>query len=280
MKNVKKVWLVTGSASGIGAAIAAAATNDGHDVVATDLDGHAVAASFASRGLNVVPESMDITSASEVQRVVDSTMRRFGRIDVLVNNAGYGLFGPFEEVSPQELESQFLTNVFGTFTVTRAVLPTMRRQRAGHIFNMSSNGGFRGVPGASAYSGTKFAIEGMSESLAYELAGFGIKITLVEPGAFRTNFLDAKVLQRGKGRIADYDEYRAESAAATEARNRRQIGDPERLGQAIIHLANNPEPPLRFIAGSDAVKVVEAKLTSVAEELDRWRSLSLSTDFD
>jgi NAD(P)-dependent dehydrogenase (short-subunit alcohol dehydrogenase family) len=210
---------------------------------------------------------------------VSACLEHFGRLDVLVNNAGYGQFGPFEEVEPEAIERQFATNVMGTFNVTRAVLPVLRKQRSGHVINMSSNGGFKGVAGASMYSATKFALEGFSESLAQEITGFGIKLTLVEPGAFRTDFLDSRSLKLGSGEIPDYDEYRARAQAVFAARNHQQVGDPARLGVAVVHLVNEPHPPLRFIAGADALKVVEDKLEAVAEETARWRELTLSTDF-
>jgi NAD(P)-dependent dehydrogenase (short-subunit alcohol dehydrogenase family) len=187
---------------------------------------------------------------------VEAALARFGRIDVLLNNAGYGQFGPFEEIEPEAIERQFATNVFGTFNVTRAVLPVMRRQRAGLVINMSSNGGFKGVRGASMYSATKFAIEGFSEALAQEIADFGLKLTIVEPGAFR-----------------------AKANAVAEARNHNQVGDPDTLGLALVQIANETDPPLRFVAGADALKVVDDKLDHVAHEVERWRELSHSTDF-
>ena len=222
---------------------------------------------------------LDIRVVAQAESVVEAALKRFGRIDVLVNNAGYGQFGPFEEVEPQAIERQFATNVFGTFNVTRAVLPVMRKQRCGHVINMSSNGGFKGVSGASMYSASKFAIEGFSESLAQEIANFGIKLTLVEPGAFRTDFLDSRMLKIGTHSLDDYSEFRTSALAVFEARNHQQVGDPDKLGLAVVKLVEQKEPPLRFVAGADAVQVVEDKLAFVAAELSRWRALSTSTDF-
>ncbi|MGF6108851.1 SDR family NAD(P)-dependent oxidoreductase [Pseudomonas frederiksbergensis] len=275
--NGRRVWLITGAANGLGAGIAKAALAHGDAVVATDLDLPSLEAMYGDRALNAV---LDIREFTQAEAVVAAAIERFGRIDVLVNNAGYGQFGPFEEVEPEAIERQFATNVFGTFNVTRAVLPVMRRQRSAHVINMSSNGGFKGVPGASMYSSSKFAIEGFSEALALEIEPFGIKLTLVEPGAFRTEFLDSRMLKLGTRALEDYDDLRTKTLAVFEARNHQQIGDPDRLGRAVVALAALPQPPLRFVAGADAVKVVDDKLAFVAAELNQWRDLSLSTDFN
>jgi NAD(P)-dependent dehydrogenase (short-subunit alcohol dehydrogenase family) len=276
---MSKVWFITGSAGGIGAGIARAALTAGDVVVATDLDLERLQQVYAANTAHVLTAQLDIRNAAQAEAAVEAALARFGRIDVLVNNAGYGQFGPFEEIKPEAIESQFATNVFGTFNVTRAVLPVMRRQRAGHVINMSSNGGFKGVRGASMYSATKFAIEGFSEALAQEIADFGLKLTIVEPGAFRTNFLDDRSLKRGTHALNDYDDFRAKANAVFEARNHNQVGDPDKLGLALVQIANETDPPLRFVAGADALKVVDDKLDYVAHEVERWRELSLSTDF-
>ncbi|MDY0833715.1 SDR family NAD(P)-dependent oxidoreductase [Pseudomonas sp. SED1] len=274
---MSRVWMITGSAGGLGAGIARAALDHGDQVVVTDLDLARLDQTYS--GDQVMTAALDIRDEQQAQTVVAAAIARFGRIDVLVNNAGYGQFGPFEEVEPEAIERQFATNVFGTFNVTRAVLPVMRRQRSGHLVMMSSNGGFKGVRGASMYSASKFAIEGFSEALAEEVAEFGIRLTLLEPGAFRTDFLDSRMLKLGTRALEDYAEFRARTLAVFEARNHRQIGDPDRLGLAVVQLAALAAPPLRFVAGSDAVSVVEAKLGQVHADLEHWRSLSLSTDF-
>ncbi|NVZ33543.1 SDR family NAD(P)-dependent oxidoreductase [Pseudomonas sp. A4002] len=274
---MSRVWMITGSAGGLGAGIARAALVNGDQVVATDLDLARLDQTYSSD--QVMTAALDIRDEQQAQTVVAAAIARFGRIDVLVNNAGYGQFGPFEEVEPEAIERQFATNVFGTFNVTRAVLPVMRRQRSGHLVMMSSNGGFKGVRGASMYSASKFAIEGFSEALAEEVAEFGIRLTLLEPGAFRTDFLDSRTLKLGTRALEDYAEFRARTLAVFEARNHRQIGDPYRLGLAVVQLEALAAPPLRFVAGSDALSVVEAKLDQVRADLERWRSLSTSTDF-
>jgi NAD(P)-dependent dehydrogenase (short-subunit alcohol dehydrogenase family) len=276
---MNKIWFITGSAGGIGAGIAKAALAAGHKVVATDIDLDRLRTTYAAYADQVLTAQLDIRDPAQAAAAADAALARFGRIDVLVNNAGYGQFGPFEEIEAGAIERQLATNVLGTFNVTRAVLPVMRRQRAGYLINMSSNGGFKGVAGASMYSASKFAIEGFSESLEQEIAGFGIKLTIVEPGAFRTDFLDDRMLKYGSGAIDDYAEHRAKAKAVFEARNHNQVGDPDKLGQALVYLADEASPPLRFIAGADALKVVEDKLLHVAGEVKRWRSLSVSTDF-
>jgi NAD(P)-dependent dehydrogenase (short-subunit alcohol dehydrogenase family) len=276
---MSQVWFVTGSAGGIGAGIAQAALAAGNLVVATDLDPERLQLTYAAHAAQAVTARLDIRDAAQSEAAVEATLARFGRIDVLVNNAGFGQFGPFEEIEPEAVERQFATNVFGTFNVTRAVLPVMRRQRAGHVINMSSNGGFKGVSGASMYSATKFAIEGFSESLAQEIAGFGIKLTIVEPGAFRTDFLDGRSLKLGTQELHDYADLRAKANAVFEARNHNQVGDPDKLGRALVQIAGEIDPPLRFVAGADALKVIDDTLRAVADEVERWRSLSLSTGF-
>lgn len=276
---MSKVWLITGSASGIGKGIAHAALAAGDQVVATDLDLARLHDVFGACGDQVLSLHLDIRDQAQAHAAVSACIARFGRLDVLVNNAGYGQFGPFEEIDADAVERQFATNVLGTFNVTRAALPTLRQQRSGHILNMSSNGGFKGVAGASMYSASKFALEGFSESLAQEIASFGIRLTVVEPGAFRTDFLDPRALKLASGSIPDYDDYRASALAVFAARNHQQPGDPARLGNALVRLVNEPVPPLRFIAGADALSVVNAKLTAVAKETAAWLELSLSTDF-
>jgi NAD(P)-dependent dehydrogenase (short-subunit alcohol dehydrogenase family) len=276
---MSRVWFITGSAGGIGAGIARAALAAGDLVAATDLDLERLQQAYGANATQLLTARLDIRDALQAGAAVDATLARFGRIDVLVNNAGYGQFGPFEEIQPDAIERQFATNVFGTFNVTRAVLPAMRRQRAGHVINMSSNGGFKGVRGASMYSASKFAIEGFSEALAQEIAGFGIKLTIVEPGAFRTDFLDDRSLKRGTHDLSDYADFRAAANAVFEARNHNQTGDPDKLGRALVQIAADSDPPLRFVAGADALKVVDDKLADVAREVERWRELSLSTGF-
>ncbi|HEY9539996.1 MAG TPA: SDR family NAD(P)-dependent oxidoreductase, partial [Kiloniellaceae bacterium] len=215
---------------------------------------------------------------AQAEAAVAVALDRFGRIDVLVNNAGYGQLGLFEENEPGEIERQFAINVFGTFHVTRAVLPVLRRQRRGHIFNLSSMGGALGFLGASAYCATKFAIEGFSESLASEVEPFGIHVTIVEPGFFRTDFLDGSSVRYGSRDIADYAELSAQAKATYQGHNHRQAGDPAKLGTALVELAAAAAPPLRYAAGSDAVDAILGSLAERQDEIERWRALSVATD--
>ncbi len=277
--NSEKVWFVTGATRGIGAEIAKAALAAGHRLVATGRDRTALDAVFGADHPRVLTLALDVAREADAQQAVAATLARFGRIDVLVNNAGYGLLGGFESLDTEAIERQFATNVPGLFHVTRAALPAMRHQRAGQIFNLSSVGGMVGYAGASVYVSTKFAVEGFSESLAMEVAAFGIGVTIVEPGFFRTDFLDNRSVQYG-GRSVDtaYDASAAQWRDAYEAYNHRQLGDPAKLGIALVALANEAKPPLRFAAGSDAYAAIGQKLASVRAEMDRWHKLSVSTD--
>jgi NAD(P)-dependent dehydrogenase (short-subunit alcohol dehydrogenase family) len=206
-------------------------------------------------------------------------VKTFGRIDILVNNAGYGLLGAVEEASDAETRKLFGTNVFGLLNVTRAVLPHMRRQRSGHIINLSSVGGYTGYPGWGVYGATKFAVEGISEALAGEVAPLGIRVTVVEPGFFRTDFLDETSLSRTALEIDDYCDSVGKTRSHAADVNHGQRGDPRKLAQAFIRLVNAKNPPLRLPLGSDTVERIEAKNAFVAKELAEWRSVATSTDF-
>ena len=278
--RMSRVWLITGASRGLGAAIAKVALAAGDLVVATGRNREQIAQAFARDGHRVLALTLDVTDEAQALRAVDATMSRFGRIDVLVNAAGYGLLGMFEENTPGAIERQFATNVFGLMHVTRAVLPVMRRQRSGRIFNLTSVAGLVGSAGGSIYSSTKFAVEGFSESLAQELAPFGIQVTLVEPGFFRTDFLDAGSMQYGSKCIEDYAASSAAIRAALGERNHRQPGDPVKLGVAIVMLASTEHPPLHWVAGRDAVVLAGDKIATLRAELERWRGLSLSTDLE
>lgn len=276
----QKTWLVTGAARGLGAAIARAALDAGDRIVVAGRNRDALVQAFGPDSDTVLSLALDVTDAAAVQTGVEAVVARFGRIDVLVNNAGYGHLGIFEELTAQDDRAQFDTNVFGLFDMTRAVLPIMRAQRSGHVFNISSGGGMVGGASGSIYCATKFAVEGFSESIAQELAPFGVHVTIVEPGFFRTDFLDASSVRYGANPIADYAEASAALRGFYDARSHNQAGDPAKLGQAMLVLANAENPPVRWTAGTDAVAMVEGKMAGVKAELDAWRALSLSTDGD
>ncbi|MFZ6653845.1 oxidoreductase [Undibacterium sp. TJN19] len=274
----QKTWFITGATRGIGAAIAKVVLDSGANVVVTGRSVEKLQTLFASYGTRVLALALDVNDTTQIQAAVQAATAQFGGIDVLVNNAGYGQLGLFEEISAAEINTQFNTNVFGSMNMVRAVLPIMRKQRRGHIFNLSSVGGIVGFSGASVYCASKFAIEGFSESLALEVAGFGIHITIVEPGFFRTDFLDQNSVRYGEIAIADYAESSAASRQTYDAYNHQQQGDPVKLGLALLSLSAAPQPPLRFVAGSDAVGMIAGSLDRHAQELQQWRVLSTSTD--
>lgn len=276
---MSKVWFVTGAGRGIGASIVTSALEAGHKVVATGRNLQNLEAAFARFGESVLCLELDVTCEQQAAIAITQAADWFGRIDVLVNNAGYGQLGLFEEVPHSAVEEQFRTNVFGLMQVTRAALPQMRRQRGGHILNIASIGGFCGFESSSIYCATKFAVEGFSESLALEVARFGINVTIVEPGFFRTDFLDASSVRYGGPQIDEYDDPNGAPRASYEAYNHKQLGDPAKLAQALIKLVELEEAPLHFLAGSDAVTYFLDTFARRQSEVARNILLSTSTDF-
>jgi len=275
---MSKIWFVTGSTRGIGAEIVKAALQSGDSVVATGRDPDKIRAAFAADADRVLALALDVTDPAAITAAVEAAVNKFGRIDVLVNNAGYGHLGLFEESAPEDAERQFATNVFGLFNVTRAVLPVMRQQRAGRVFNISSIAGIRGGMGGSLYCASKFAIEGFSESLAQEVESFGIHVTVVEPGFFRTDFLDESSVRFGAKPIEDYAEISAQIRAGYRDRNHQQAGDPAKLAAVIVELAARDKPLFRYAAGSDSAGVFAAKIERLQSELEASRPLSATTD--
>jgi NAD(P)-dependent dehydrogenase (short-subunit alcohol dehydrogenase family) len=276
---MSKTWFITGATRGLGADVAAAALKAGDRVVATGRQRAAVGDKLGPDNDRLLALELDVSDAAQARAAVAAALERFGAIDVLVNNAGYGHLGYFEETTPADIEAQYATNVFGLFNVTRAVLPAMRAARKGHVFNLSSTAGYRGIETGSLYCSSKFAVEGFSESLAAELAPFGIHVTIVEPGPFRTDFLKPESLRFVAAEVPDYADRRDASRASFEQRNGKQQGDPVLLAEALVTLASAPQPPLRFTAGALAVNGLDAKLAAMKAELDRWRDLGLATDF-
>ena len=275
--SFKRVWMITGASRGMGAEITAAALAQGDAVVATARKSSAVTHALGLQpGLLAV--DLDVTSESAAHHAVKLAVEHFGRIDVLVNNAGYGLAGAVEETSAQEVRSIFDTNVMGLLNVTRAVLPQMRSQRSGHVINMSSLGGYRVGAGFGVYGSTKFAVEGLSEALHAELAPLGIHVTVVEPGYFRTDFLDSSSAMEAKNVIADYAETAGKVRVSANAYNHRQPGDPKRLAQALLTLVSATNPPSRLQLGTDALARIREKHAFVEQELQTWEALSRSTD--
>jgi NAD(P)-dependent dehydrogenase (short-subunit alcohol dehydrogenase family) len=276
---MSKVWFITGASRGLGVEFAKAALRAGDRVVATGRKAAAVRDAVGTDSDRLLAVSLDVTDVAAIKRAVDQAVSKFGTIDVLVNNAGYGHLGYFEEASDEAVRAQFETNVFGAFAVTRTVLPVMRAARKGHIFNLSSAAGIRGQEFSSIYNSSKFALEGFSEGLAGDVAPFGIFVTIVEPGPFRTDFLTRESLRFGETPIADYDDRRAARQAAFETRNGKQPGDPVKLADAVVRLANAPKPPLRFIGGVFALDVMDKKLAAVKADIDSWRAVSAAADY-
>ncbi|SDN85118.1 SDR family NAD(P)-dependent oxidoreductase [Phyllobacterium sp. OV277] len=276
---MQKTWFITGASRGLGVEIAKAAIRAGDRVVATGRKKSAVTEALGPDSEQLLAIELDVTNADQAQSAVQAAVSRFGTIDVLVNNAGYGQLGFFEENTAETVNTQFATNVHGVFNVTWAVLPVMRVARKGRIFNISSIAGLRGGEFGSLYSASKFALEGFSESLALEIAPFGIFVTIVEPGPFRTDFLTGDSLRIGdENAIADYDVRRESMRASFEARNGSQPGDPEKLADAMVLLSKEAKPPMRFAAGAMAVNNAATKLATMQAELELWRQLSLNTD--
>lgn len=271
----KKVWLITGAGRGLGADIAKAALAAGHTVVATGRDPAKITAALGDHA-HLLIVKLDVTSAADAEAAVTATMQRFGRIDVLVNNAGHFVAGVFEELSPEEIRFQLETLLFGPMNVARAVLPLMRKQRSGLLLTISSTAGIVGGAFCTAYAAAKFGIEGWMESLAPEVAPFGIQTLLVEPGFFRTELLSADSTSFAKTSINDYAERTRETAAAFNSMNGQQPGDPAKLAQALVQLAALEEPPARFVAGADAMQATVDKAKTLLAQVQAHRELSAS----
>jgi len=275
---MSKVWMITGAGRGIGAEIARAALHHGDRVVATGRTLAQLQDTFADADpARIAFVELDVASEAQAAPAIAAAAERFGRIDVLVNNAAYGLLGRLEEVSSAEIAQQFAVNVHGVMHMLRAVLPVMRRQRGGHIINISSIAGITGFDGASVYCASKYAIEGLSASLALEVAPFGIKVTAVEPGFFRTEFLDPSSVRYGATAIEDYAAHGSVEGAYG-AYKGKQLGDPVKLAAAVIELAAMAAPPRQFLAGSDALAMATAALDARRAEMATLAALSGSTD--
>jgi NAD(P)-dependent dehydrogenase (short-subunit alcohol dehydrogenase family) len=277
-----KTWFVTGAARGLGYEVALHALEAGANVIATARSLSQVEAAFAGApgfSERLLPVALDVTHESQAMAAAEAAIARFGSIDVLVNNAGRGLLGAVEEASAAEVEAVFATNVFGLLNVSRAVLPYMRAARSGHVVNISSMGGFAQVAGWGVYGATKFAVEGLSEAMQAELSPLGIKVTIVEPGSFRTSFLDSSSLQTTVIELPDYAATAGRVRQAVATSNGGQANEPAKGAAAIYAAVTAERPPLRFQVGPDAVAMVEDKLTRVRDELEVWRPLASSTLF-
>ena len=280
MEN-RKVWFVTGASKGLGLALVQKLLANGFAVAATSRYIDELKTAVGSTEAQFLPLSVSLTDEQSVGKAIADTLAAFGRIDVVVNNAGYGLAGSLEELSDAESRGNFDVNVFGTLNVIRAVMPHLRAQGSGHILNISSIAGITGAfPGFGIYCATKFAVNGLSESLAAEVADFGVKVTIVEPGYFRTDFLTAGSFVIPKSSIAAYQKVRDSEALHQEQINGQQPGDPTKAADAMIRIAGEANPPLHLILGEDAFGLANAKINAFSSELENWKSVSVSTNFD
>src|SRR5437867_6421523 len=277
--STKKVWFVTSARRGMGVDIAKAALAAGNAVVATGRNTDAVAKAVGQAD-DLLVVTLDITDPASAQAAVDAAVERFGRIDVLVNNAGNFFAGFFEEITPEQFRAQLETNLFGPLNVTRAVLPVMRAQRSGLVVTMSSTAGLVGQEFCTAYAASKFALEGWSESLAPEVAPFGIRTMLVEPGFFRTELLTPESTSYAEPTIDDYGEKTKQTITAWSGLSGLQGGDPAKLAKALVQLASEEHPPRRFIAGADAIAVAEQKVKDLQEQINAYRELSTAMAID
>jgi NAD(P)-dependent dehydrogenase (short-subunit alcohol dehydrogenase family) len=271
----KRVWFITGAGRGMGVEFAKAALAAGNAVVATGRNPDTVRASVGeAEDLLVV--RLDVTSPEDADAAVKEAVDRFGRIDVLVNNAANFYGGYFEELTPAQIEDQLATGLIGPMNVTRAVLPVMRVQRSGHIMSISSGAGLSGFEFNSAYAAAKFGLEGWMESLQPEVAPFGITTTIVNPGFFRTDLLTQESTSYATPSIADYADCHAERVQWYESMNGRQAGDPGKLARALITIADQERPPRRFIGGADAIGIAEQKAKDLQQQANAFRDLSTS----
>lgn len=274
----RRTWFITGSSTGFGRLLAEEVLKAGDNVVATARKVEQVADLQQQYPDHALALPLDVTRQDQIDSAVAKTLERFKSIDVLVNNAGYGVTGAIEEVSDAELEPMYATNVFGLLRVTRAVLPQMRKQRCGNILNLSSIGGLTASPGWGLYQSTKFAVEGLSEALAQEVAPLGIRVTIIEPGPFRTDFLGRSGVE-AQNRIEDYRTTADNARRYRSEQHGKQPGDPLKAVQAMIDVVNSPNPPLRLLLGAGALQRVRQKLEAWQKEIASWETVTVGADF-
>jgi NAD(P)-dependent dehydrogenase (short-subunit alcohol dehydrogenase family) len=271
-----KVWLVTGASKGMGLTLTKLLLSTGHRVVATSRNAAALEEGITGNKENLYSVALDITSDEDVKSAIDKAIAHFGKIDVVVNNAGYSLVGSMEEMTDAEFRSTIDVNLFGTVNIIRHVMPYLRQQGSGHIINISSNAGYVGFANAASYNAAKFAVIGLTEALAQEVKPFGIKATVVAPGQFRTEFMNS--IQYVKHRIADYGVDEAEQTWS--AFSGKQQGDPDKLVSILLRISEMEEPPLHLLLGPDTYELVLQKRKEEAAEFEQWGTLTLSTNFD
>ncbi len=280
MAQQQKVWYVTGASQGFGLILVKKLLQQGYKVAATSRKAASLTEAIGEHP-NFLPLQADVADEQSVQQSIRETVNAFGTIDAVVNNAGYGLLGTLEELSDEEVRGNFNVNVFGPLNVIRHAMPVLRAQRSGIIFNISSIAGFTGsFPGFGSYCATKFALEGLSESLAAEAAPFGIKVVIVSPGYFRTNFLASSSLAVPANPIAEYTSTRESQELHTKQINGAQPGDPEKAIDVILAAANAENPPLHLFLGPDAYDLARQKMVAVESDLSGWQHLGAATNFN
>lgn len=276
----QKVWFVTGASKGLGLSLVQRLLNEGYNVAATSRSLSDLEKAVGNH-TNFLPLAVDIFNEKSVADAVNTTIGRFGSLDVVVNNAGYGMVGALEELSDAESRQNFDVNVFGSLNVIRQALPQLRKQQSGHIFNIASIGGFTGdFPGFGIYCATKFAVHGFTESLNAEVAAFGIHATVVSPGYFRTNFLESSSLATPKNEIQEYKSVRDVQAMHEKDINNNQPGDPDKAAAVMIEVASMPSPPVQLFLGPDAYNLADVKMKSVQKDLEALRHIAAATNFD
>jgi len=274
-----KIWFVTGASKGMGLTLVKKLLDQNYQVAATSRTVEELEKAVGKH-VHFLPLQLNLIDEIDVKKAIAATIEHFGGLDVVVNNAGYGQVGPFEEISDGLVRKNFDVNVFGTFNVIRNALPQLRKQKSGYIFNFSSIAGYYGFPLSAIYSATKFAVDGMSEALAQEVKLFGINVISVKPGMFRTKFLDPGSLSASESNhINDYETVRKEQESALNEYDGKQLGDPDKAMDLLIHLSKEENPPMHFFLGADAYEVANTKIASVQKDINEWKELAASTDF-
>lgn len=278
--NSSKVWFVTGASKGLGLSLVKKLLDENFQVAATSRNAEALIEAVGENE-NFLPLEMDLLSEKSVRESINKTLETFGKIDVVVNNAGYGQIGTLEELTDAESRRNFDVNVFGVLNVIRGAMPHLRARRSGHIFNISSIGGYAAnFPGWGIYCATKFAVAALTQSLSAEAKEFGVHATVVYPGTFRTNFLTSGSIGEPENPIAEYTEARKSQSLFTNEINGNQLGSPEKAAEALIQIAAAENPPLHLFLGSDAFNVANLTIADVQKDLENWKDVSTSTDLE
>ena len=276
--NTQKVWFITGASKGMGLEITKAVLNNGDKVIATSRDTDTLQEKIEEHKENLLPIKLDITHEKNVENAILKGIETFGHIDVIVNNAGYNLLGNIEELSDDEFRKTMDVNVFAMASIIRHVLPNLRKQNSGHIINTASMMGYMSYPGNGSYSASKYAVIGLSEALAQEVAPFGIKVTILAPGTFRTNFMNEDTLSVAQHKIDAYNlETQVQQFTGFAGK---QLGDPKKLAEVVLKLSEMPNPPFHLPIGSDSYNAILEVRKNEKEEMEQWKTLSLSTDFE